>query len=57
MYDQVHDKLGARKFQPIWHGSYIIKRVLKNEAYELIDYEGHRLDQPKSGFYLKKYYA
>ena len=57
LYDQAHDKLGAGKFQPMWHGPYIVKRVLKNGAYELIDYEGHPLDQPINGLYLKKYYA
>ena len=28
LYDQAHDKLGAGKFQPMWHGPYIIKHVL-----------------------------
>ena len=28
LYDEAHDKLGAGKFQPIWHGPYISKRVL-----------------------------
>ena len=40
LYDQAHDKLGAGKFQPMWHGPYIVKCVLQNGAYELIDYEG-----------------
>ena len=57
MYDQAHDKLGAGKLQPMWHGPYIVKRVLKNGAYELIDYEGVPLAQPRNGLYLKKYYA
>ena len=57
LYDQDHDKLGEGKFQPMWHGPYIIKRVLQNGAYELIDYEGHPLEQPRNGLYLKKYYA
>ena len=39
VYHQTHDKLGAGKFQPMWHGLYIVKCVLKNGAYELIDYE------------------
>ena len=25
LYDQAHDKLGARKLQPMWHGPYIVK--------------------------------
>ena len=57
LYDQAHDKLGAGKFKPMWHGPYIVKHVFKNGAYELIDYEGHPLDQPKNGLSLKKYYA
>ena len=57
LYDQAHDKLGAGKFQPMWHGPYIVKRVLRNGAYELIDYEGVPLAQPRNGLYLKKYYA
>ena len=57
LYDQAHDKLGAGKFQPMWHGPYIVKRVLKNAAYELIDYEGIPLAQPRNGLYLKKYYT
>ena len=56
LYDQAHDKLGAGKFQPMWHGPYIIKRVLQNGAYELIYYEGHPLEQSRNGLYLKKYY-
>ena len=28
LYDQANDKLGAGKFEPMWHGPYIIKRVL-----------------------------
>ena len=57
LYDQAHDKLGVGKFQPIWHGTYIVQRVLQNGAYELVDYEGHPLEQPRNGLYLKKYYA
>jgi len=57
LYDQAHDKLGAGKFHPMWHGPYIVKRELKNGAYELIDYEGVPLAQPRNGLYLKRYYA
>ena len=57
LYDQAHDKLGAGKFHPMWHGPYIVKLVLKNGAYELIDYEGVPLAQPRNRLYLKKYYA
>ena len=57
LYDEAHDKLGAGKFQPMWHGPYIVKCVLQNGAYDLIDYEGHPLGKPRNGLYLKKYYA
>ena len=57
LYDQAHDNLGVGKFQHMWLGPYIVKRVLHNEAYELIDYEGYPLDQSRNGLYLKKYYA
>ena len=57
LYDQAHDKLGASKFKPMWHGPYIVRRVLQKGAYELIDYEGNPLDKPRNRLYLKKYYA
>ena len=28
LYDQAHDKLGASRFQPMWHGPYIVKCAL-----------------------------
>eukprot|EP00253_Pinus_taeda_P010675 PITA_10675 len=57
LYDQANDKLGVGKFEPMWHGPYIVKRVLQKGAYELIDYEGNSLDKPQNGLYLEKYYA
>lgn len=41
----------------MWHGPYIIKRVLQKGAYELCDYEANALSQPCNGLYLKNYYA
>eukprot|EP00253_Pinus_taeda_P008417 PITA_08417 len=38
--------LGVGKFEPMWHGHYIVKQVLQKGAYELIDYEGNPLDKP-----------
>ena len=29
LYDQANDKFGDGKFKPMWHGPYIIKRVLQ----------------------------
>ena len=57
LYDQAHDKTGVGKFQPMWHGPYIVKHVFQNGAYKLIDYEGHPLEQPRNVLYLKKYNA
>jgi hypothetical protein len=38
VYDKDHDKLGAGKLEPIWHGPYIIKHVLHRGYYDLVDY-------------------
>jgi hypothetical protein len=57
LYDQESDKLGAGKFQSLWMGPYIVKRVLAKGAYELMDYDGIPLAQPRNGLYLKRYYA
>jgi hypothetical protein len=57
VYDQDHDKLGAGKLEPMWHGPYIIKHVLQRGSYELVDYDGIPLNEPHNGLYLKKYYA
>ena len=46
-----------RKFNPMWHGPYVVKRVLEIGTYELVDYEGTTLVEPRNGLYLKKYYA
>ena len=40
IYDQANDKLGAGKFEPMWHGPYIFKRQLAKGTYELIDFDG-----------------
>ena len=57
LYEKDHDNPGVGKFEPMWHGPYIVKRVSQNEAYELSDYEFYLLDQPINGLYLEKYYA
>ena len=41
----------------MWHGPYEVKHVLEKGAYELVDYEGTALAEPRNGLYLKKYYA
>ena len=57
LWDQPKEPLGAGKFNPMWHGPYVVKRVLEKSAYELVDYEGIALMKPRNGLYLKKYYA
>ena len=57
LYEQDLDLLGAGKFEPMWHGPYIVKRVLEKGAYELVNYDGIVLSEPRNGLYLKKYYA
>jgi len=46
VYDQYHDKMGAGNLEPMWHGPYIIKRVLHRGAYELVDYDRLSLGEP-----------
>ena len=41
----------------MWRGPYMVKHVLEKGAYELVDYEGTALAEPRNGLYLKKYYA
>ena len=57
LYDQESDKLGACKFKSLWMGPYIFKCVLAKGVYELMDYDGIPLAQPRSRLYLKRYYA
>ena len=55
--DQRHDKLGKGKFESMWYGPFIVSKVLEKGAYELMDYDGIPLEQPRNGLYLKRYYA
>ena len=57
LWDQSKEPLGAREFNPMWRGPYVVKRVLEKGAYELVDYERTALAEPRNGIYLKKYYA
>jgi hypothetical protein len=57
VYDQAHDKLGIGKLEPMWHGPYIVKQILHRGAYELVDYDGISLGEPRNRLYLKKYYT
>ena len=57
VYDQASDALGVGKFVAMWHGPYIVKRVLSKGSYELQDFEGGCLKEPRNRLYLRKYYA
>ena len=46
LWDQAKETLGARNFNPMWHGPYVVKCVLEKGTYELVDYEGHMKGQP-----------
>ena len=54
LWDQAKEPLGVGKFNPMWHGHYVVKHVLEKGAYELVDYEGTALVEPINGLYLKK---
>eukprot|EP00253_Pinus_taeda_P031687 PITA_31687 len=57
VYDQDKDALGASKFKFMWYGPFIVKQVLGKGAYELVDFEGNNLEEPRNGLYLKKYFS
>ena len=57
LWDQDKEPLGVGKFNPMCHGPYVVKQVLEKGAYELVDYEGTVLVEPRNGLYFKKYYA
>ena len=57
LWDQAKEPLGAGKFNSMWHGPYVVKRVLEKGSYELVYYEGTTLAEPRNGIYLKNYYA
>ena len=57
LYDQASEPLGASKFNPMWHGPYIVRRVLEKGAYQLDGYKGNVLKEPRNGLYIKKYYT
>ena len=57
LYEQDRDVLGAGKFEPMLRGPYIVRQFLEKGAYELVDYDGIPLSEPRNGLYLNKYYA
>ena len=57
LWDQNKEPLGARKFKAMWLGPYVVSKVLSKGAYELVDYDGNKLPEPRNGLYLKNYYT
>ena len=53
LWDQPKEPLGSEKFNPMWRGPYVIKRVLEKGAYELVDYKGTALRSLEMGSILK----
>ena len=53
LWDQAKEPLGVGKFNLMWHGPYMVKCVLEKGTYELVDYEGTALAEPRNGIYLK----
>ena len=39
LWDQAKEHLGERNFNPMWHGPYVVKIVLKKCSYELVNYK------------------
>ena len=57
LWDQPKEPLGVGKFNPMWRRPYVVKCVLEKGAYDLVDYKGMALVEPRNGLYLKNYYA
>ena len=57
LWDQDKEPLGVRKFKAMWLGPYVVSKVLKKGAYELINFDGNKLPEHRNGLYLKNYYA
>jgi hypothetical protein len=57
LYDQAKEPLGIGKFKPMWNDPYFVGCVLEKGAYELEDYEGDMLAEPRNGLYSKIYYS
>jgi len=52
-YDQRYDKSSKGKSKSMWHGPYIISKVLEKGAYELVEHDGTPLGELRNGLYLK----
>ena len=54
LWDQSKEPLGVGKFNPMWRRPYVVKCVLEKGAYDLVDYKGMALVEPRNAIYLKK---
>ena len=57
IYYQARDKSGKWKFKSMWYGPYVIHRCLEKGSYLLADSDGHLLNNPCNGLYLKGFYS
>ena len=57
LWDQDKEPLGAGNFRYMWLEPYVMSNILKKVAYELTNFEGNKLPEPRNRLYLKKYYA
>ena len=57
IYDQSNNKLGKGKFESMWYVPYVIHQFLGKGAYILAGFDGHLLNNPRNGLYLKRFYA
>ena len=57
LWEHNKEPTGTGKFKSMWLGPYVVSKNLKKGAYELTDFDGNRLPEPRNGLYLKKYYA
>ena len=49
LWDQDKEPLGAGEFKAMWLGPYVVSKVLKKGAYELIDFDGDKIPEPRNG--------
>ena len=57
LWDEDKEPPREGKFKSMWLVAYIMSKVLKKGAYELTDFDGNKLLEPRNGLYLKNYYA
>ena len=57
LWDQDKEPWRVGKFKAMWLGPYAVSKFLKKGTYELVDFDGNKLPEPRNGLYLKKYYA